>query len=310
MANPLRKNHSHSEFETEGNRALASLLKLRLRLRGARTEETGQDAPLTPQDTSPDPDALASFVGGEIIPRLMLAHQLTPDAAEAPTPELGPETHEHFLQVVLEGSESETREFIDLLVEDGVSLETIFLDLLTNTARRLGELWETDERSFGDVTLGLLRLHRILRERRLDEGPRMRTRFGGRQSRVMMVSACGDQHVFGLLMVSEFFRNEGWWVCSEPGTDPRLVEDMLAKDAFDVLGVTASCTTLVDRIGTEIARYRAASCNREMKVLVGGGLFADTPELVSKVGADAAALDPRKAVETAGALMGRAMLDG
>ncbi len=309
MPTPLRRTPDSNDADTAGEKALSSLLDMRARLRAGLVTPAEEDR-TAPDDRSSDAEALLSFIGGEIIPRLMLAHQVASDAESADESGLTPEIHARFVEIVLDGTELETRHFVDHLLARNVSLEVIFVELLTNTARRLGELWENDERSFGEVTIGLLRLHHVLRERRLDSESRRPAHVDGGRSRILLVTACGDQHVFGLLMVSEFFRKAGWSVISEPGNGRDQIESILRREVFDLLGLSASCTTVAEQIRDEIEVYRAASCNPRIKVLVGGRLFATAPDLVEYVGADGAALDPYQAIDTAEALVGRTVVCG
>ncbi len=248
-------------------------------------------------------------IEGEIIPRLMLAHR-SPEPVEAPTsggPELvcvTAEDRERFLEKVLNDSATASSSLVDELLERGVSRETLFLDLLANTARRLGELWEEDRCDFTDVTIGLCRLHQVLRERSTPS-TRMGLPLGLDAPRILLSTACADQHVFGVVMVAEFFRREGWHVWSEPGAARSTLVDLLAEERFDVLGLSAACSALSEEVAEEVEALRRASKNLDLRVLVGGRLFAEAPDLVSKVGADGAAFDARTAPAAAKQLIAR-----
>ena len=54
--------------------------------------------------------------------------------------------------------------YVETVRQRGASLEGIFLRLLAPAARELGLLWEEDECDFMQVTVGLCRLHHLLRE--------------------------------------------------------------------------------------------------------------------------------------------------
>ena len=56
------------------------------------------------------------------------------------------------------------RTYVEALRAQGVSLESLYLDLLAGAARRLGEWWASDLCDFADVTVGVGRLQQILRE--------------------------------------------------------------------------------------------------------------------------------------------------
>lgn len=258
--------------------------------------------------------ALFSTIEGEIIPRLMLAHDVKPldkpiDAVrreEDPTV-LSAGDHEHFLQVLRQDSAIAAGLYVETLLKRGVSQDVVFLDLLGTAARRLGELWEQDICDFSDVTIGLCRLHEILRKNsKLYHSPY--SPGGAPGKRVLLATACGDQHVFGVVMVAEFFRQAGWRVSSEPGASCDQLAKILKTQHFDVLCLSAACSAFADDIGDEISRLRASTTNKDLKILVGGRLFSEQPDLVASVGADAMAEDAKGAPEIGRKLLAAAGL--
>jgi len=249
-------------------------------------------------------ESLFRAIEGEIIPRLMLAHQsrepfVSPGSRR---PLLESDERERFLAMVLNDSADASSAFVNTLLDRGVTRETIFLDLLADTARRLGELWEEDHADFTDVTIGLCRLHQVLREH---SSPTLEIGQGADAPRVLLTTACADQHVFGVVMVAEFFRRDGWRVWSEPGASRASLSSILAGERFDVLGLSAACSVEPTDVADELRSFRKASRNTDMRVLVGGRLFADSPDLVSRIGADAVAFDAAAAPTAANELIAR-----
>jgi methanogenic corrinoid protein MtbC1 len=291
--------------------AISAFLYLGERLSSARDADrertaTAASAPM-PIDAA---ESLFRAIEGEIIPRLMLAHQPQPqphasERRRPPESALSPEDHARFLEGVLRDSAAATHAFVEELLQRGVPREAIFLDLLANAARRLGELWEEDLCDFSDVTIGLCRLHEVLRTQ-----ASFSTAEGERAAldapRVLLGNACADQHVFGIVMVGEFFRRAGWRVSSEPGASCSQLSGILASESFDLLGISAACSAPVDDVASELAHLRKASRNRQLRVLVGGRLFMESPELAERVGADGIALDARSAPIAARGLLARA----
>jgi len=257
-----------------------------------------------PHLDSDEAESLFRAIEGEIIPRLMLAHQSREPVAGPGSrrPLLDSDERERFLAMILRDSADASSTFVNGLLDRGVTRETIFLDLLADTARRLGELWEEDRADFTDVTIGLCRLHQVLREH---SSPAIEIGQGAAAPRVLLTTACADQHVFGVVMVAEFFRRDGWRVWSEPGASRASLTSILAGERFDVLGLSAACSVEPDEVADELKSFRKASRNAEMRVLVGGRLFAESPELVSTIGADAAAFDAAAAPTTANELIAR-----
>jgi len=289
-------------------RAASVFLDLRDKLRSGFRRDVQAVHPVPVDDErvalTDGQEALLGAIETDIIPRLLLVHRGgRPDAVPQQRSGLEAEDRSSFLETVMTQSAASTRHFVDRLLERGMTHEVIFLDLLTWSARRLGELWEEDQCNFAEVTIGLCRLHQVLRELSLYECGDLRPASDA--PRVLLATACGDQHVFGVVMVAEFFRRDGWRVWSEPGASRDQLARLLADEAFDLLGISAACTAVADEVGAEIGALRKASRNRDLKVMVGGRLFADTPELMNRIDADGSAFDASTAPSTGNELLSR-----
>src|SRR5690606_8230804 len=143
-----------------------------------------------------------------------------------------------------------------------------------------------------EVTLGLWRLHHLLRdlsEAFHSEGDRVPTGF-----QALLLPAPGEQHTFGLLMVAEFFRQSGWAVSSGPFSSSGELARIARGGWYSVVGFSVSRESQLDSIATEIRTVRRASRNQSIGVMVGGRVFIEHPELVRRVGADATATDGRE----------------
>jgi methanogenic corrinoid protein MtbC1 len=115
----------------------------------------------------------------------------------------------------------------------------------------------------------------------------------------------GDQHTFGLVLVTEFFKRAGWSTVTAPdGTDDDLI-DLVASQSFDVIGFSVADEQWLEPLPSLIARLRAASRNPLVRVMVGGRVFVERPERCAEVGADATGEDARQAVLKAGLLADR-----
>jgi methanogenic corrinoid protein MtbC1 len=274
--------------EVRGERAVMPFLQLGEKLKQSKAADGHPESR----------EILIKTIEGEIIPRLMLTladakekDVAVDDGVLAPSEEERAE----FLWSVMNESATSSRAFVTGLIGRGVPREAIYLDLLTGAARRLGEMWERDEADFTDVTIGLCRLHQILRE----QGAFSSADLSGTNDSpsILLATSGGDQHVFGVVMVSEFFRRAGWRVWSDPAASIEDLKELVARERFDVIGLSAACDAPPEAIATEISDLRAASSNPAVAVLVGGGLFNKNPELVEAVGADATAADGKAAVE-------------
>ncbi len=233
----------------------------------------------------------------DIIPRLVDVHR------EPLPPGLGEHTAcqrptardvEDFVHLVMGRESLPAQAFVDVLGQRGMSVDTIYLDLLAPAAQHLNYLWSRDLCDFAHVTLGLARLQRLLHELSppLTGEPRP---FRGNARRVLLLPAGGEQQTFGLSMVAEFFDHAGWDVDRGHGQRAGNAVDLAQTEWFDVIGLAAGSDTRLQPMRRTILDVRLVSRNKDVRVMVGGPIFAGHPERVKFVGADASGLDGRKA---------------
>lgn len=206
-----------------------------------------------------------------------------------------------FAELAIAGEAATLLDFIDDCLTRGSSVEHIYVDLLAPAARELGTQWEDDRRDFVDVTMGLWRIQEVLRElgRRAPASPAR-----GHGPRTALFSTMpGDQHSLGTLMVCECFERAGW--SAEPLIEPSTSE-LLAKLAgrhFDLVGLTVSNGCPTASLSSLVSSIRSVSSNPGIRVMVGGRLINEEPELAEKCGADATAIDAIGALEIANLLV-------
>ena len=249
---------------------------------------------------------LMPLVEAEIIPRLMMAHR-NREADQGAEPKMLPADEVvAFAEAILHKESAIASEQITKLRSHGLALESVYLYLLAPAARYLGELWEADLCSFSQVTLGLWRIQQIM----YDLSPAFHaSRKPGsasvRQRRILISTLPGSQHTFGLSMLSEFFRGEGWSVLAIPSPDKRELMDSLGNNWFDILALSVSVDREIDGVQPIIETARKRSCNPGLSVMVGGALFLREPELAEKLGADGMSEDAPGALALAAQLLKR-----
>lgn len=230
----------------------------------------------------------------QVLPRLVLAHAgCTCEAEDAVEDGAGSDEVATLTARVVAGDDTGALAYVESLLAHGMPAERIFLDVLGGTARRLGDLWNSDACTFPEVTLGLWRLHRVLRA--LSAAFECEVEHQQEPLPVLLVPVPGEQHTFGLSVAAEFFRRAGWVVWDAPVPTRSDLVAMVRDEWFAVVGLSASCECRLEALASCISLVRRESCNRSIGILVGGRVFAEHPEYVSRVGADVAALDARQA---------------
>ena len=243
---------------------------------------------------------LSRVIEGQILPRLLLAHSRKP-APEPIESRAAPGDLEiaDFVRCLLADDARSAWDFVAKLQSDNRTSQDILLEFLAPAARELGALWESDQRDFVEVTVGLNRLHDVLRRLSPEDEPI--TRPAGDLRRALLLPTPGETHVFGVAIVETFFRSAGWQV--RRGGEDFL--DVLSSNWFDVVGFSLSAGRHVDALCAAVTKARAASRNPAIFVLVGGPIFSEEAALVARVGADATAIDAPSAVHLAQSLLRR-----
>lgn len=240
-----------------------------------------------------------------LVPRLSAPYGFWPstEAAPAPVPSttFSDDDIEAFVERVAGVEEEPASAYVGALIDRGVAVEIIYLELLTPAARRLGELWSDDACDFVDVTIALGRLQRVVREiSHLFVGHGARPDAG----RVLLSCIPGEQHTLGMFMVSEFFVRDGWEVSLGAPVAECDLAALVRDEWFDVVGFSVACNSRIAHLSREIPRLRRESLNPRLAVMVGGRVFNDQPAMVARVHADASATDARGAPLLARRLMG------
>ncbi len=244
---------------------------------------------------------LAIALESDVIPQLVRAHQ-PGGAVETPRP--APPTARQiqtFTQLILHDDDAAVAHSVDQWRAKGLSTVSICIDLLAPTARELGVMWTDDRCDFAAVTIGLGRLQRLLRQYGPGLGTTVEHPVNGR--RILLAQPPDEQHSFGLSMVAEFFRRDGWEVLGGIGGAVHDPSSQVATEWFDVVGFSIGSELNLDWLRERVVKVRAASRNRSMVVIVGGPLFNANPSWMRSVDADGSSQDGSHAPELAESLL-------
>jgi len=256
------------------------------------TEQLAHAQPLpTPQERLA---RIVRTIEAEIIPRLVRAHRL-PDK---PAPEVArvaaePADVAEFVRLVLGAEDSAWQAHLETLAVRGMAIDEMYLGLMGPAAAELGRLWEEDQISWTDVTVGVGRMQRSMRMLSPAFGHEVAHPTDGR--RVLLLPAPGEQHTFGLSIVAEFFRRAGWEVVGDSEARAADPAALVRAEWFDVVGISVGHESRLDWLRSGIEAVRKASRNHAIGVMVGGPVMVADPSRAHQVGADGTATDGREA---------------
>ncbi len=235
---------------------------------------------------------LLETIETEIIPRIIMAHRAVGVAeACAPTrPPLSSEEVERLSQIACRHDLSGAVSFVEELCRQGMSLETILLNLVAPAARLLGDQWSDDRRTFTEVAAGLGTLHQVLHILSPSFAPDF-----PHAGLVVLMAAPGDEHTFGVHLLGEFIRRAGWGVHLDATMSEDALLDTLSKEHVHMLGISVSNDELLDKVAGLFTRARQASRNPDLMLMVGGAL--DLNAFAQKNGLHTCGPDPRDVVQ-------------
>lgn len=246
-----------------------------------------------------DRQAVRALVDDVIVPELLAKHAVLPLAL----PVADPRAIE-LAQLLLTAEPQAAFAMVDKLRAEGRTVTQLCASLFEPAARALGDLWQSDDCSELDVTLGLGEMQVALRRVSSE-----RSAFDAAQPplsvpcAVLVAPSPREPHLLGSVIASEMFWRAGWDVsCEFPDSDAALSQ-VVHERWFDVLDLSLSpAFTREHRLPAMAQSIRAAregSLNPALVVTVDGRMFHDHPQASVDVGADAGSASARDVVSAA-----------
>jgi methanogenic corrinoid protein MtbC1 len=264
------------------------------------------DHPPTPM-SSERLERLERTIQNELVPRLMTSHRvgpMSPDMAAAAARALSDTDVVAFVSAVRSADDARGAQFIRDVLDEGASVEAVYLDLLAPSARRLGTMWDNDECDFVEVTVALGRMQRLLRD--LSQVFLAESGHAEPVGNILLTCVPGEQHTLGIIMVGEFLLRDGWRVLvGAPWTESDLLS-MVTTEWYDVIGFSVGTESRLNVLRRDIRRLKSASRNPNVQIMVGGQLFSEDPTMAEQIGANAIASDARGAPVIARSLLAAA----
>lgn len=215
------------------------------------------------------------------------------DASPFRSLHISDELVETFTTLICDGAEGEAARMVEQLTLGGMDAEAVMMELLAPSARLMGEFWCEDRRDFVEVTLGLARLQQLVRQFRLP--------VVGCESRghAFLVPVPGEQHTFGVRLVEEHLLRAGWKVTAILRASEGEITRLVAAEEFDFVGFSVTAERLLPDLRSAIRTVRSNSRNRNVRIIVGGVLFAGQSLSAADLEADAIVSDAQEAVAMA-----------
>lgn len=203
---------------------------------------------------------------------------------------------EAFVTLLLNENDDGCADYLFAMAERSQDPQEVARELLGPAARLVGDYWRMDVCDFMQVTVVMARVQRL---------------FWGLTGMYPALAPCRpartalltplppEQHGFGLLVVEDALRRAGWQVdCCGVGEEEAYF-DLIGSNSYALVGISVSGAAAASHLPAFMRKSRKISRNASARILVGGGLFVEKPELARDAGADCLALDAASAVRMA-----------
>jgi len=206
-----------------------------------------------------------------------------------------------FLKYLIEMNIDFAYEHMMNLMAQGATIKKIYLDLLQPTLIKVGDLWHQQVISVAKehyITAAVQTMIGKLYSKLFENKPKAKYS-------VTAVCAGDELHEIGMRMVADFFemsKFDSYYLGSN--IPVKVVISHLIENPTDLLAVSATTSMHLIDLKSLIQAVRTHHQTKHMKILVGGKIFNETPDLWKKIGADGYAVNAEEAVQLGLDLLG------
>ncbi len=206
------------------------------------------------------------------------------------------ETYERFLKALLDPDRRACAELARTSVPSPDRLKEFYLNVVQPSMYAVGDKWEAGEISVAAEHLASALVNRVMSMQYVE----LMKDTESQKGKVAVTAAANEFHEIGPTMVANTLEADGWDVSYlGANTPPGEFLDFISSQEFDIVAVSASMPFNLEVIQDIIQEIRSWPEERQPKIMLGGLVFRDSPELAGKLGADGYALDCGQALELA-----------
>ncbi|MFW5891536.1 MAG: cobalamin B12-binding domain-containing protein [bacterium] len=200
-----------------------------------------------------------------------------------------------FLKCLLQGEHKHCIHTAQQKVETKEDMLLFFEEVIRPTMYKIGELWEE-----GEITIAEEHLASSIVSRIISSLYSRFINFENDKGKAVISAIANEYHEIGSRIISDSLEMDGWDV-EHLGSDTPIESliDFLAKEKPFLIGLSAALSFNIDNLINTIEKIKANDKLSDIKILVGGKVFNDNPDLWKKTEADAWAKNGREAVAVA-----------
>lgn len=192
----------------------------------------------------------------------------------------------------ISGDPEDSKEAINRVLGDGVTIDDTIDHVLPAVARVLGDRWFADDISFVDVSIGTARLQETVHILRSRERSQKKAEKSG--ARVLLIVPGPEEHTLGVVIAADQLRRRGLSVDLSVGERPRALAARTRHSNYKLIGITASGTRTVASV-KELVDGLRRSAQKFTPIAVGGPIAEDAENVKDRIAADIFTTDICKA---------------
>ncbi|HEU4886626.1 MAG TPA: cobalamin-dependent protein [Thermoanaerobaculia bacterium] len=205
------------------------------------------------------------------------------------------------LTALLQADRRAAVEIINEAVRDGLSIRDLYLQVFQPVQREIGRLWQNNDITVAEEHYCTASTQAMMAQfyPQILATPRI--------GRKVVVACVGSElHEIGTRMVADFFEMAGWdGVYIGANTPTNALIELVCRERPQLVALGITMTYHLGTAGQIIERLRADDRCSNVKVIAGGYVFQQHPELWRSLGVDGSALDAAGAVA-----LGTRLVDG
>ncbi len=208
-------------------------------------------------------------------------------------------TAKEYLNFVLNAKKEKAINLILNKVKNGTKVKNIYLYVFQPAQYEIGKLWHNNE-------ISVAQEHYSTAITQLIMSHLYSYILNPQESRKKLLAASiGEElHEIGIRMVADFFEMEGWDTYYYGANTPQnAIINAIEKYNIDLVSLSVTMAYHLEELKSLIKSIRHNKKTSQVKIIVGGYIFNQTPELWKKVGADGYAEDAEKAIQKANKLI-------
>ncbi|MFP3859742.1 MAG: B12-binding domain-containing protein [Bacteroidales bacterium] len=209
----------------------------------------------------------------------------------APLGELAKE----FNETLIKGRKNQASNLILKAVEEGVSIQDIYLNVFQKSQLETGRLWLMNK-------ISVAKEHYVSAATQMIMSQLYPYIFSTERKGLTFIGACvgGELHEIGLRMVSDFFEMDGWDTYYLGANTPvTTIISAIQEYKADILGLSIAMPYHQSLVKKNIEEIRKEITESQTKILVGGNGINTRRNIWKMLGADNYAPDARSAINLA-----------